>query len=240
MSFNIPVRFRPTAAGKAFLGVFVLWPCLLGAGEKPDSKRAAANAAPPFATAAATRIVTAREPIPYTMQRKPTSQLRSGSTRVIRKGADGVKEVTYRVATQPDGAESKREALASRVVKQPVPEIREVGARSALPSRGGFLRGYRSGQRIVLMRPTFYDPYHCGGSGAGRTRSGLQGGYGVVAVDPRFIPLGTRLYIEGYGYAVAADTGGAIKGDRIDLGIDSRHDASKIHSMKPTKVHILD
>ena len=90
------------------------------------------------------------------------------------------------------------------------------------------------------MRPTFYDPYHCGGSGTGRTRSGLQGGYGVVAVDPNFIPLGTRLYIEGYGYAVAADTGGAIHGNRIDLGIDVRHDASKIRTMKPLRVYIMD
>ena len=65
-------------------------------------------------------------------------------------------------------------------------------------------------------------------------------GYGVVAVDPRFIPLGTRLYIDGYGYAVAADTGGAIKGNRIDLGIDSKHDARNIRSMKPVRVHILD
>ena len=41
---------------------------------------------------------------------------------------------------------------------------------------------------------------------------------GVVAVDPKVIPLGTRLYIPGYGFAVAADTGGGIKGNMVDLG----------------------
>jgi 3D (Asp-Asp-Asp) domain-containing protein len=51
----------------------------------------------------------------------------------------------------------------------------------------------------------------------GRTASGLPVGKGVVAVDPRVIPLGTRLFIPGYGPGIAADTGSAIKGRIIDL-----------------------
>jgi peptidoglycan DL-endopeptidase CwlO len=51
----------------------------------------------------------------------------------------------------------------------------------------------------------------------GRTASGLPVGHGIVAVDPSVIPLGTRLYVPGYGEAVAADTGGAIQGAVIDL-----------------------
>ena len=50
-----------------------------------------------------------------------------------------------------------------------------------------------------------------------RTATGTWPSRGTVAVDPRVIPLGTKLYIEGYGPAVAADTGGAIKGQIIDL-----------------------
>ena|GEM_PF-2700077 len=49
------------------------------------------------------------------------------------------------------------------------------------------------------------------------TATGLWPREGLIAVDPRVIPLGTELYVEGYGYAVAADTGGAIKGNIIDV-----------------------
>ena len=59
----------------------------------------------------------------------------------------------------------------------------------------------------------------------GTTAIGRRAGYGIVAVDPRIIPLGTKLYIIGYGFAVAGDTGGAILGHRIDLGFDSLHGA---------------
>ena len=57
-----------------------------------------------------------------------------------------------------------------------------------------------------------------------RTATGTWPSRGTVAVDPRVIPLGTELHIEGYGSAVAADTGGAIQGQKIDLYMDSEHE----------------
>ncbi len=57
-----------------------------------------------------------------------------------------------------------------------------------------------------------------------RTATGTWPSRGTVAVDPRVIPLGTELHIKGYGPAVAADTGGAIKGQIIDLYMDSEHE----------------
>ena len=68
--------------------------------------------------------------------------------------------------------------------------------------------------------------------------TGLPLARGIVAVDPRIIPMGTRLYVEGYGDAVAADQGGAIKGNRIDLFFDSRQEAMS-WGMKTVKVTIL-
>jgi 3D (Asp-Asp-Asp) domain-containing protein len=67
-----------------------------------------------------------------------------------------------------------------------------------------------SGKRQLTVSATCYDL-------PGRTATGMPVGPGVVAVDPSVIPLGTRLYIPGYGNGVAADVGGGIKGDIIDL-----------------------
>jgi 3D (Asp-Asp-Asp) domain-containing protein len=73
-----------------------------------------------------------------------------------------------------------------------------------------------AGTRITV-EATAYSPNHGCGT---RTRTGMIAGYGIIAVDPRIIPLGTRLYVPGYGYGLAADTGGAIKGGRIDVCYD--------------------
>ncbi|WP_346354922.1 3D domain-containing protein [Azotosporobacter soli] len=62
---------------------------------------------------------------------------------------------------------------------------------------------------------------------------------GLVAVDPNVIPLGTRLYIPGYGYAIADDTGGAIRGNKIDLAFDSHEEAIQFGRQRIT-VNILD
>ena len=62
--------------------------------------------------------------------------------------------------------------------------------------------------------------------------------HGVVAVDPRVIPLGSRLFIPGYGHAVAGDTGGAIVGRRIDLAFNSYDDAIRF-GRRPVTVYVL-
>jgi len=67
-----------------------------------------------------------------------------------------------------------------------------------------------TGKRQLTVSATCYDLY-------GRTATGMPVGQGVVAVDPSVIPLGTRMYVPGYGNGVAADVGSGIKGDTIDL-----------------------
>jgi len=73
------------------------------------------------------------------------------------------------------------------------------------------------------MEATAYLPTD--GSAEGITAMGIPATYGIVAVDPDVIPLGSRVYIPGYGEALAADTGGAIYGYRIDLCMESYWEA---------------
>lgn len=76
---------------------------------------------------------------------------------------------------------------------------------------------------IYSMEATAYtDDKQSQGKWVGQTATGVKSQIGIVAVDPKVIPLGTRLYVEGYGPARAMDTGGAIKGNRIDVFLPNR------------------
>ena len=75
----------------------------------------------------------------------------------------------------------------------------------------------------------------CGPSNVGKT-AGIP--YKGVMRDPRVIPLGTRVYVDGYGEAIAADVGSAIKGNRIDVCFDT-HEEAWSWGVKRTKVYIL-
>ena len=76
---------------------------------------------------------------------------------------------------------------------------------------------------VMSMEATAYLPTD--GSAEGLTAMGIPATYGIVAVDPDIIPLGSRVYIPGYGEALAADTGGAIYGYRIDLCMENYYEA---------------
>lgn len=90
--------------------------------------------------------------------------------------------------------------------------------------------------RSIAMRATGYTRYDDGCGDYTYRGNFLR--KGLVAVDPTVIPLGTRLYIPGYGYAIADDIGGAIKGNRIDLSFESREDAFRFGVQRVT-VYVL-
>lgn len=91
--------------------------------------------------------------------------------------------------------------------------------------------------RSMTMNASAYSAYDPGNSHY--TFGGSYLRKGLVAVDPNVIPLGTRLFIPGYGYAVADDIGGAIKGNKIDIAFDTHSEAMQFGRQRIT-VYILD
>ena len=94
--------------------------------------------------------------------------------------------------------------------------------------------------KLYTMKATGYypGPEDCGIYADGITANGMKAGYGVVAVDPKVIPLGTKLYIPTYGYAIAADTGGGIKGYSVDLCFDTYKESST-YTPRWLKVYVI-
>jgi 3D (Asp-Asp-Asp) domain-containing protein/peptidoglycan hydrolase CwlO-like protein len=92
------------------------------------------------------------------------------------------------------------------------------------------------------LTATAYYAFGSGGNdinGNGITATGLRARKGIVAVDPRIIPLGTKLFIPGYGEALAADTGGWIKNDRIDLCFESLEECFRF-GRKKIRVYLVE
>ncbi|HTB33580.1 MAG TPA: 3D domain-containing protein [bacterium] len=96
-------------------------------------------------------------------------------------------------------------------------------------------------RRQLQLTATGYDPGPVDNSRGwvGSTRTGARARFGVAAVDPRLIRLGTLLYVEGYGPALAADVGGAIKGSRIDLCFNSTEEA-RAWGRRKVRVWLVD
>ncbi len=197
-------------------------------------------------------MTTKSEEIPFKTISKPNSKLERGTVKVITEGKKGVKEVVYNMVVR-DGVEVSKEVVGERIVTPAVDAVSEYGSRmTALVSRGTDLP--REGEpaaysRVITCNASAYTASTCGKSpsskGYGITATGAKAKRGIIAVDPSVIPLGTRVYIESadgaysYGYAVAADTGGAIKGNKVDLYMDSYSQCTQF-GRRRVKVYILN
>ncbi len=174
--------------------------------------------------------------IPYrTVVRPATKARKPYHPTVTREGRPGLKQIVYR-AKLVDGQEVSRATLLETVVREPVHQIVTSRSPSTLGSRGVY-----AGRRTLTVLTTAYDPGagSCGKFADGKTCNGKRAGYGIIAVDPKVFPLGIKLFVPGYGYGITADVGGAIKGNRLDLGFNSRSGALK-WGKKWVKVTILD
>lgn len=170
-----------------------------------------------------------------TDKRNDSSMLR-GTQKVLKKGAQGEKEITYLI-TYEDGKETQREEQSENVIREPERQILAIGTKYP----GGYIltsRGDTKYRRMVSMTATAYAP-NTRTAPNSYTYLGMKATKGVVAVDPKVIPLRSRVYIPGYGIAIAGDIGGAIKGNRIDLCFDTYGEAMS-YGRRRVKVYVLE
>jgi 3D (Asp-Asp-Asp) domain-containing protein len=139
-----------------------------------------------------------------------------------------------------NGIELKRVLLKEKIIKAPLNNVVFVKDRFDSRLIDEPLRQYTFQSLRIMESTAYYPGPECTGKYAvyGLTYTGKKARYGLVAVDPRVIRLGTMLYIEGYGYAEAADIGGAIKGNKIDLCFNTYREA-KDYGRKKIKVCIF-
>lgn len=187
--------------------------------------------------------------IPFEKVVKKSSSLDEGKTRVAQAGVNGQKQQTYEVKKK-DGVVVSETLLKEVVVTEPKAQITEQGTRRAVAASGGSgtLTTSRGGtplryKKVLDVVATAYSSELISNK---LTATGAVARVGLIAVDPKVIPLGTRMYITSadgkswvYGYAVAADTGGAIKGNKIDLFFNTESECWSFGRQR-AKVYILE
>lgn len=208
--------------------------------------------------------------IPYeTITERDSSKYVNEKT-VKQSGVNGKKIETVKIVKK-NGKEISREVLSTEILSEPQSEIIVCGTKqkeavtakkkSVAKGNSGFKtasseasaaivssnsKGF-SYSKVINVTATAYDPSPSSNAGYSKTAYGLTPQYGVVAVDPSVIPLGTRLYIESsdggaswvYGYCIAGDTGGAIKGNKVDLCFNTKAEC-RAFGRKSATVYILN
>lgn len=192
-------------------------------------------------------VLTETEKIPYAIEEIPNEKMNKGEKRVVQAGVEGTLEKKYKL-TYEDGRIVSREFMSEKVIDEPVKEIVEYGTvPNFVTSRGDKVR-YK---KVLEMRATAYTSSYedtgkkPGDPGFGICYTGLKAREGIIAVDPSVIPLYTKVYVEvigdapDYGFAIAGDIGSAVKGNTIDVYLDSK-EAVRKWGVKKVRVYILN
>ncbi|MFB3165296.1 uncharacterized protein YabE (DUF348 family) [Bacillus niacini] len=175
------------------------------------------------------------EPIQFAVITKKDEGLEKGKQVTVTEGKQGIVSKEYEVILE-NGKEVSRKIIGEQKLREKLDKVVAVGTKELDIQVS---RGAETGTEFYV-NTTAYTAY-CNGC-SGRTATGFDlranPGAKVIAVDPRVIPLGTKVYVEGYGYAVAADTGGAIKGHKIDVFFPTKAEAFR-WGVRKVKIKIL-
>ncbi|WP_078433047.1 ubiquitin-like domain-containing protein [Metabacillus halosaccharovorans] len=180
------------------------------------------------------------EPIAFNVVEKKDDNIEKGVQKVINSGKEGKQEKHYEVTIE-NGQEVTRKLLKTETVQKSEDRVVALGTKVVQTSTTVASRGNDSVSKEFYVNSTAYTANCNGCSGTTATGVNLKANPNakVIAVDPSVIPLGTKVYVEGYGYAVAADTGSAIKGNKIDVFLSSKSAAYRWGS-KRVKIKILE
>ncbi|APH06736.1 G5 and 3D domain-containing protein [Bacillus weihaiensis] len=182
------------------------------------------------------------EPIAFDVIEKEDKNIEKGKQEVIESGKEGKQKKHYEVVLE-NGKEVSRKLVKTETVAESKDRVVALGTKvvqQASTNTTTVSRGNDSVSNEFYVSSTAYTA-NCNGC-SGNTATGLNlranPNAKVIAVDPSVIPLGTKVHVEGYGYAVAADTGSAIKGNKIDVFFSSKSAAYRWGSKK-VKIKIL-
>lgn len=172
------------------------------------------------------------EAIPFETEYIDVQTIPKGTTSVYRAGINGVKTYTYKCLLV-NGEEESRELIGESVTSSPTTQLLYRGIGGTITSQG---QTYSFSYYIDVSATT----YHI----VGTTASGLPTSESVMAVDPRVIPLGTACVVKGsygdFGYRIAADTGGSIKGNKIDIWLPENSYYADGFGWRAMRVYILN
>ena len=178
------------------------------------------------------------EPINFAVITKNDSNLEKGKQKVVTNGQNGLLSKHYEVILE-NGKEVSRKLVSEKKMKEKQDKVVAMGTKVivAQVSRGS---SEPAGKEFYVTSTAY--TANCNGC-SGYTATGINlranPNIKVIAVDPSVIPLGTKVYVEGYGYAIAADKGSAVKGFKIDVFVPSKADAYR-WGRKRVKIKILN
>lgn len=192
------------------------------------------------------KIIEKEVEAPFKTIKNKNKELTHKQSKILVQGVNGKNKVKCKEYYAGDKL-IKEEIIHVETIVKPIDQVFEEGTKDVfINDRGDFTArkaikmvatAYEAGPRSTGKRP--------GDKGYGITASGARAKRGTVAVDPRVIPLGTKLYVKSltpgvpdYGFAIAQDTGGAIKGNKIDLFMDTVWECLQF-GRRPVMVYIL-
>jgi 3D (Asp-Asp-Asp) domain-containing protein len=167
-------------------------------------------------------ILTDQHLIPYETTYQPLPEVEIDTVYSVQAGVPGVLRRLTRVRYE-DGLEVSRVTEAEVQVSDPVPQVIGYGTQivvRTLETPDGVIEYWRAYTMYATSYAAKFTNRTPGTASYGRTASGKILTKGLVAIDRTLMPFGTRMYVPGYGFAEAADTGGGVRGRFIDLGYD--------------------